>query len=1113
MKELLENYHQLSLEKQKLVKLLLKEQGIDINSAVILPQKREGNLYPMSFAQQRIWFLEQLEPESPLYIIPSGVKIKGNLIPEFLVNGINEIVKRHEVLRTRFIEKDGEGYQEIIPELKIDSIEWDLSNNMDNYENELERIIHEEFRKPFNLSHCPLFRVVIIKISKELNYLLLPMHHIISDNWSTGILIKEILEYYNHYVFGNELRLEPIIIQYLDYSTWQREWLKGEELEKQKRYWINQLKDSNNVLEIIPDKKRPSVQTYSGACEIFEIDCELLNALSNICRNEDVTIFVLFMSAFQFLLSRYSNQSDINIGAPIANRNRAEIEELIGFFINTLVFRGKIDAQKTVSQFLQETKKVSLEAYSNQDVPFEMIVDELNLERDMSHTALFQAMLVLNNAPVTKMELEGLTIEPLDIDTGKTKFDLVLSLTKNDDKYICKFEFNTDLYKFETIKGLIKNFIFVIRQFVDNPQTNLESIELLDQKSILNYLSKTKYGSAKFYSDKLLHKEFEKIVELNLEKTAISDGTFSYTYSELNKLSNKIANELIENGVQPEQTIGIYLDRRIEYIAAILGVLKAGGVFVPIDINYPIERLNYIINDSEINFLLTIKEFVFDREKLVDDQILIDEIISGNQNTLNPNVSVLPENLAYIIYTSGSTGLPKGVMVEHSKIANHIQQMIIDFGINSSDKYLEFAAFNFDASIEQFFVPFLCGAEVFLRGNDYWLPSDFINLIINKNITIINPPTVYWNQLVTELKGRSNNNFGDLRLVISGGEEMKTELLSNWDMLTNSDVKLINAYGPTETIITSAIFKTEEKVLINNELNTPNGMCNGMRDAFIIGDAGKLVPPGIPGELCFGGDILARGYLKNPTLTAEQFIPDPHSNIAGSRIYRTGDLVRYNEEGFIEYLGRIDNQVKVRGFRIELSEIEQVLLKHDNVENAVVIINLQGEDNSTIIAYVVTDNNEENIAENLTKYCNKQLPNYMVPNHLILIDELPLNPSGKLDKKKLPVPSNLNIKSKHEFVAPRTDLEITITNIVADVLGINKVGIFDNFFELGGHSILAIKVISRVREVFGVDIQLKSLFENPTVVGLSEAVINAQTNLIEDDELENLLGELEGIDN
>lgn len=1108
MEALLKNYLNLSTQKQELIKVLLKEQGIDINDKIILSQKRVSNIFPMSYAQKRLWFLEKLEPESPLYIIPSGVKITGKVYSEYFVYAINEIVKRHEILRTRFIEKEGEGFQEILNELIIQPIHYDLTIN-ENLNN-LEEILAKEFKKPFKLSDCPLFRLVIIHVSDDQNYILLPMHHIISDNWSTGILIKELIEFYNHKAFNSELKLDDIKVQYADYSIWQMEWMTGSEIKKQKEFWIKHLENSNDILGIIPDKKRPSLQSYNGSHELFIIDDKISKSLIEFCKKSDNTTFIVFLSVYQFILSKYAYQSDINVGVPIANRNRSETENIIGFFINTLVFRGKINDNDTVKEFINSTKKYSIQAYANQDVPFEMIVDELNFQRDMSHTALFQAMMVLNNAPMSKLEIDDLIIEPIEFDTGKSKFDLVLSLTPEHGSFKAKFEFNTDVYNRETIKSLISSFVFVLKEFLSNPNKRIKDIKLADLREPKNDFEKNKVPVFEKNNQKFLHQKFENNASNYPNKIAISDGKKSITYSELNNMANRIASELLKNGLHVEESVGIYMDRRIEFIASVLGILKAGGVFISLDTDYPQNRIDFIVNDSKIKYVIALSSDKNDKISSISSIIYIDSI-STKVKSNNPVVKIDDRNSAYIVYTSGSTGQPKGVVVEHSKIANHIDQMIIDFEVSDTDKYLQFAAFNFDASIEQIFVPLIAGSQVYLRGNEYWLPSDFFKLIKSEDITIINPPTIYWNQLVSEIRNSEKIDLGKLKLVIVGGEEMHVEQLSIWKDKVDHKIKLINAYGPTETVITSAIFKTDQKKIENSVLHVPIGTCIGQRTIYIIDPHGNLVPKRMPGELCFGGDLLAKGYVNEPALTAEKFTPDLYSGAIGGRIYKTGDLVRYSSDGCLEYLGRIDNQVKVRGFRIELSEIENILNSDKNVKNSIVAIDSTNKENSKICAFIIPYTNDDLLKDRLLKLCKEQMPSYMVPNQIVLIDKIPLNANGKLDKKQLPFPNDYQVFQTDNFIAPRTDLEKELSEILCNILSVKKIGINSSFFDLGGNSILAIKLISKVREIFGVEVPLINLFKNSTLLGLSEAVIEEQAKLFKDDELESLLDELENI--
>lgn len=1105
MDKLIKNYHNLSNKKQNLLNLLLKEKGIDLNSLVILPQKREKELYELSFAQKRLWFLEKLEPNSPLYIIPMGLKIKGNLNIDYLIYALQIVVNRHEILRSRFIEKNGVGYQNILDNVKISANVIDLTSSTNSKE-EMERVMDQEFTTPFNLSDCPLFRVTIIKVTPDYNILLLPMHHIISDNWSMGILLDEILKIYEHKLNGTELVLDSLKVQYLDYAYWQNAWLESDEYKNQLNFWKEELQDSNNILDIVHDKPKPNVQSYNGSRIYFNLSKELTSRIESFCREINITPFNLFLSVYQLILSRYAKENDINIGVPVANRNRLEVEALIGFFINTLVMRAKIDYSYTVLEYLSKNADKHKLAFDNQNIPFEKIVDQLELERDVSNTALFQAMLVLNNAQIRDLEFNGLKFSLIDYDTKTTKFNLVLSLTKKDDIYNCKFEYNTDLFYKSTIEDYGKQFVEILDLIIENRNLKINDLFHLQSRSFINSQSIICNPPKPSKEENYVHKAFSNQANNNPDKTAITNGIEKLTYKELDSYSNNLAQILVDIGISIETPIGVYLNRNLDYVIAILAIFKSGGTFVPLDVNIPEDRLNLIIKSSHVSIIITDIE----NESKFRDIVKTINIKESKKNNkrLSNNRKLNPSNSAYVIYTSGSTGLPKGVVVQHNNFYYHISQVIDSFDIDSNDKYLSFAAFNFDPSLEQTFAPLLAGATVFLRGDEYWMPSKFLEIISNERITVINPPTVYWNQFVHYLHENKITELGSLRLVIAGGEEMKNEVLKKWINTIGEKIKLINAYGPTETIITSSMHSITGNDIDN--IHVPIGKIIGSRKGYIMDSDLNLLGPNMPGELYIGGKLLARNYINDPRLTAEKFIPNPFSKDGGERLYRTGDVVSYDLKGNIKYLGRIDNQVKIRGFRIELSEVESVISDKLNTQTITDIIN----DNSggyRIIAYIIDNKNIKYDEKEIREYCAYKLPSYMIPSRIIKIAEVPLTINGKLDKSKLPKPELNIFERSTEFVEPRSELEIEISKIIANILNIEKVGVFDNFFELGGHSILAIKVVSEVKQNFGVDIELINLFQNPTVEGLAEAVVDAQSKLVDNDDLESLLDEIESV--
>ncbi len=1101
MKDLLKNYHRFSKEKQKLFKVMLEEKGIEITDYVILPQQRDGKPFPASFAQKRLWFLEQFEPGSPLYVIPVAVKVKGELNKNVLRDSINEIVKRHEVLRTSFKSTDGNVFQVIHPELKIDIKEIDLSKE-ENKNEKLNEILEVENTKPFDLTVLPLFRVTLVSLSDKEKVLIIPMHHIISDNWSTAIFVKELLTIYKNKLNGKENGLEDLPVQYADFSVWQLERIKKKLYKEQTGYWINKLSGSNDTLDIITDYKHPAAQTFNGSFELFEIPENILGRLKQIAKETDTTLFMILISAFQIMLYKFTNQNDINIGTPIANRNRAEIEGLIGFFINTLVMRADLSGNPIFKELLQRTKTTAYEAYQNQDVPFEEIVDKLKLERDLSKTALFQVMFVLNNARMEKLELPGMQFEVLDVDTKTTKFDLVLSITEADNQLKGKFEYNTDLYKSFTIKQMIKAFVKILNDVSVNPALHIDDLILSDKPelSILEGESYETIGNIDVYE------LIEKTANLYSENIALSGKTREIKYSELLDIVDNLANHFINSGVRNNDIVAVYLNRSLEYIISMLAILKTGATYLPLDIDYPEERLEYLLNDSSAKFVITKDDY---SNKLEKYNIEILNIEQTGENVLRTDKIQKPdsEDTAYIIYTSGSTGKPKGVEVSHKALVNHLLIMQKHFNVNGNDKELLFAAFNFDASIEQALVPLISGAELFIREDEIWTPKEFTQIINEQNLSIINPPTVVWNELTKYWNENPDEApVNKLKLCIAGGDVMKPDILHLWNDSPMSNIRLLNAYGPTEGIITVSTSEAN-KIKTEKLFRTPIGKPLPGRTFYVVDKNLKILPKGFAGELLISSEIIAKGYLNRPETTEEKFIKNLFNE--NTITYRTGDLVRVNENDEIEFIGRIDTQVKIRGFRIELGEIESVIRNSEFVKDVVVTAN-NDNGNKYLAAYIMPDDSKDFDEQALRKYLKNKLPDYMIPAVFSVLEKFPLTPSGKIDIKSLPEVKGTEIKRVTEYVDPRSDMEKEIAEIIRNVLHIEKVGVFDNFFELGGHSMLAMQVISKINENFNVEISIKSLFENPTIDGISTAILEAQMLEQDEDELERLLKEISG---
>ncbi len=1108
--EIIKQVLSLPHEKRELFEILLREQGVDLTDLVILPQPRTGEPFPLSFAQQRLWFLDRLEPGSPMYNIPSVMRIKGQLNIAALEESFNQVIQRHEVLRTTFSEKDRQPVQIISEKLYIPFQQVDLTQlPADQQEQNFTRMAMEESLQPFNLSEGPLLRITLVKFAPDHFGLILIMHHIISDNWSTGLLVHEIMRLYQAQVNNVPSGLEPLQVQYADFAVWQRKWLKGKTLQKQLEYWRNHLKDIPPLLELPLDFPRPAYQTYNGNFKLFNIPADISEKLRALSRERNVTPFMTLLAAFYVLLHRYSNQDDICIGSPIANRNRKETESLIGFFVNTLVLRARLEDNPEFSAFLEQVKETTLGAYANQDLPFEMLVEELHPERDMSHSPLFQVMFVMNNAPVEKLELPGLEIELVELENKTAKFDLILNVTDGDLPFKCKLEYNTDLFSDQTMDRLITHYLQILTEVVAQPEIKIGQINLLSQEERTLLVNQWSQPEQRYNESKSVVQLFEQQVDQTPNQIALRVGDAALSYVELNAQANQFARYLIKKGLRKGQIVGINADRSPEMITAMLGVLKAGGIYLPLDPDYPLDRLEYMLKDSGAQLLVTKAAFknqpqsdaakVFlDREW---EQVL-------NESADNLNQPITPNDDAYVIYTSGSTGVPKGVEVQHGPLSNHCLDMKDYYGLTPDDNVLQFAALNFDASIEQILPPLLSGATVCMRDNEIWNARQFAQKIQQYDLTVINPPTAYWNQLVRELaKNPELLPENRIRLVIVGGDVFFPDALQYWQQTNLKNATLLNAYGPTETVITASTFQVASDF---RGMSIPIGRPRANREFYVIDRYGNPAPVGIPGELLIGGENLAKGYLHREDLTQKRFAANPLDASRG-RAYRTGDRVRFLPDGNLEFLGRVDNQVKIRGFRIELGEIETVLNALEKIKQAAVkAFDLERGDKA-LVAYFQTEDGSELPPEEIRKQLQQHLPDYMIPSLFIQMEELPLSPSGKINRNALPRPDFSKVRTSAPFVAPRTESEEKLAQIVRDVLKIERVGVFDNFFELGGHSMMATQVVSRIQEEFGVSLPLRIFFEFPTIDGIATKLAETQLENENQENLEALLAELEGL--
>jgi len=894
-----------------------------------------------------------------------------------------------------------------------------------------------------------------------------------------NIFINEVGVLYEAFSRGITAPLPPLPIQYADFAYWQRQWLQGEVLESQLNYWKRQLAGSPPLLELPTDRPRPPVQTFHGNTLGFELSAELSRAIRDLSQQHGATLFVTLLAAFQTLLYRYSGQTDVSVGTPIANRNRSEIEGLIGFFVNTLVMRANLNGNPAFKDLLNQVKEVALGAYANQDLPFEMIVDELQPERNMSFSPLFQVVFTLQNTPQSAhQQFSNLTLQPVAAESRIAKFDITLSMVEQGEKLGGTFEYNTDLFDEATIRRMMKHFQILLEGIVSNPNQAIAKLPLLTESEKQQLLVEWNRTAAPFPDNKCAHELFEDRVMKTPGAIAVSMNGEMLNYFELNQKANRLAHYLQRIGVGPDRLVAICVERSIDMIVGLLAILKAGGAYVPLDPGYPSERLEFMLEDTGAPVLLTQSKIKAKLPPVKAQLILLDQHspIIDQESDRNPVSNVTPDNLAYIIYTSGSTGKPKGVQLCHRGLCNFVTAYIERIGITSNDRILQFFSYGFDGSVADIFSALLSGATLCLVDKENTLPGPGLAQLIREQqvTTAIFTPSVLNILQPDEVKD-------NLQKLCCGGEATTREIVDRWA----SGRKLFNVYGPTEATVMTTCCLTNE--LPATAENIPIGRNFDNYRVYVVDEFLNPVPVGIPGELLIGGVSLARGYLNRPDITAEKFIPDPFSGEPGLRLYRSGDLVRYLPDGNIEFLRRIDHQVKVRGFRIELGEIEAVLAQHEQLKEVAVIVREDQPGVKRIVAYIVPETETAPTVEELREYLLGKLPEYMIPALFISLQALPLTPSGKVDRRALPVPEQERPDLTGEYVAPRTPEEKQLADIWRNLLGIERIGIYDNFFEIGGDSILTIQLVARAGQA-GLPITPKHIFQNPTIEGLAKVI-------------------------
>ena len=1097
MSDLVNNISELSPERRKLLELLLREQGVDVSRTLILPHSRDRDRFPLSYAQQRLWFLDQLQPGTALYNIPTAVRMRGKLdIPTFQ-RSVDALVQRHETIRTRFESDAGQPVQIISEELEVPMLIIDLSH-LPEPEREAEalRLAREEALRPLNLETGPLFCVTLIRLRQEEHIALLTMHHIISDGWSMGVLIGELAALYSAFLKGKPLPLPDLSIQYVDYALWQQRWLDDGRRQEQLDYWKTKLDGAASLLALPTDRPRPAVQSNRGASVDIEFSPELTTAIKDLSRQEGTTYFVTLLAMFNTFLHRYSGQDDISIGSPVANRSRAEIEGLIGFFINTLILRTDLSGDPSFRELLGRVREVTLEAQAHQDLPFEMLVDELQPERDMSYTPLFQVMFALQNAPTQALRLPDLTLDQIPVHSETSEFDLTLIMNDGKTQFGGALEYNTDLFDADTIELMMAHFQRLLEGMVASPDLPVSALPLMapaEREQVLYAWNDTQTAPP---PSSCLHQLFEMQVERTPDAIAVEFGDEHLSYSDLNRRANQLAHYLQTLGVGPERMVGISVEKSLEMVIGILGILKAGGAYLPLDPAYPPKRLAFMRQDAGISVLLTQEHLAAELEAEDLQFVLLDkewDEIARHSSTNSEN-SVSGDNMAYVIYTSGSTGLPKGVAVAHRSVVNHNLAMAEHFQLSPTDRVLQFATINFDAALEEIFPTWFSGATLVIPVEDTLdTAAGLSELIGSKQLTVLDLPTAFWHQWVQQLAQTDDDLPSCLRLVVVGGEKASSAHYNTWLGVVGDKVRWLNSYGPTEGTIVATVFDPDDAPALPDRAEVPIGRPLSNVTAYVTDRHLQPVPVGVAGELCLGGACVAQGYLNRAALTAEKFVPDPFSGVGGARLYQSGDLVRFRADGEIEFLGRVDDQVKVRGFRIELAEIESVLRQHPALADVVVVARRDDRTASNalhLVAYLVPNQDTIPTVGELRRFLQAQVPDYMIPAIFVQLEALPLTPTGKVDRRALPAPEQDRPDLEAAFAFPSTDDEATLVEVWQHVLGLDRIGVNDNFFELGGDSILSIQVIARANSA-GLRLTPQQLFQYPTIAGLATVAVAA----------------------
>ena len=1076
----------LSPAKRALLELQLNGRPLEVKNSLTIPRRPNRDQAPLSFAQRRLWFLNQLEPDNPNYNESSALRLSGPLDNAALQNALDRIVARHEVLRATIDNQDGDAVQRFRQSAPV---ELEIVDLRETYGHEREaaaqRRLVEAIRRPFDLTVDLMLRPLLVRLDEREHILLLVIHHIASDAWSVNIVWRELCEFYRAETLATATRVAELPIQYQDYSDWQLKWFSEQQVQAQLTFWKSQL-EGLQTLRLPTDRPVPSERQWRGARMTQSIDLNLRESIAALSRAQGVTQFMILLAAFQALLHRYSGQADIAIGTPIAGRNRTETEGLIGFFINTLVLRTDLSANPSFAELLGRVRDVALNAYSNQDIPFEKLVEELNPQRSLSQTPLFNILFAAHSLATPSSELPGLSQRPYEVFNGAAKCDFYLSVITRETGLTLRAEYDAELFEPATVERMLRHYRTLLETLVADPAVRIDDAALLSAAEKHQMLIEWNDTQTDYPSGQCLHQLFEAQVDKTPDALALVAGDQQLTYRQLNSEANHLARRLHKLGIGPAASVGLCMESSSEFIIGVLAILKTGGAYVPLDPSYPQERLRFMIEDAQVKALLTrdIGAASFADIEVVAIKLGANKDLPDDQNNLAGSSN--SNGTAYVIYTSGSTGLPKGVSVSHQAVIRLVVQT--DYvEIAPTDVIAQVSNVSFDAATFEIWGALLNGACVVVTDKQTLLAADaFASLIAARKITTLFLTTALFNQMTEQIP----QALGSLKYLLFGGEMASPQKITAF-LATDPQCRLVHVYGPTETTTFATSYRLN--TLPAQASAVPIGKPIANTTCYILDASMNPVPINVAGELYIGGPGVANEYWNRPELTAERFIANPFSDHRDERLYRTGDLARYRADGNIEFVGRSDNQIKLRGFRIELGEIEAVMRQHTGVEEAAVIVREDQPGDQRLIAYFVARSNAFSSAS-LLAYLQAKLPGYMMPGAFVQLPRLPLNANGKLDRPALPQPTVQEPDKIAAETSPRTAKEILVREIWTEVLKAQPHSIHDNFFEVGGHSLLGMALIARLQKEFQRPIPVRWLFESPSVAGFAARLEAAEHN-------------------